>query len=101
MVDVKEVKESKRPRSKIQASLDKAREDQRLDIFRKRVDHVKQGLSAFDNNRHSDAIKFFTTYLRIIEDWKDVSPSGLSPSRFDHKKEVAEVLLINAVYWTL
>ncbi len=96
-----EVKESKRPRSKIQASIEKARQDQRLDVFRKRIDHVKQGLKAFEANKNADAIKFFTTYLKILEDWKDVSPGGLNPSYFNLKKEVPEILLINAVYWTL
>ena len=94
-------KQAAKPRSKIQASIEKVRQDQRLDVFRKRIDLAKQGLKAFETNRNPEAINFFNAYIRILEDWKDASPGGLNPTFFDRKKEIPEMMLISGVYWTL
>ncbi len=94
-------KQAGKPRSKIQASIEKARAEQRLEIFKKRIELAKQGLKAFETGQQAEAIKQFNAYLRIMEDWKDASGGGLNPSFFDRQKDVPEMLLISGVYWTL
>lgn len=90
-----------RSRSKIQESIDKARAAQRLDIYKKRIDFAKQGIKAFETARSAEAIKHFSTYLKILEEWHEANPGGLTPSLFNLKKDVAEMLLINGVYLML
>jgi hypothetical protein len=94
-------KMSGRSRSKIQESIDKARAAQRLDIYKKRIDFAKQGIKAYEGARNAEAIKHFSTYLKILEEWHETNTGGLTPSFFNAKKDVAEMLLINGVYLML
>ena len=88
-------------RNKIQASIESAQEEQRRELMRHRISVAKDGLKAFDNKRYQEAVLKFLTYIRILEDWKEVPPNGLHPSHFPNKSDLAEILLINSVYWHL
>src|ERR1051326_2305712 len=88
-------------RSRIQKSIEDAKEANRRELLRKRIDLARSGLKAYDAKNFAEAVKYFLTYLRILEDWKAVPSGGLHPSLFDLKTDVPELLLINSVYWHL
>ncbi len=88
-------------RKKIEHSIEVAKEERRRELLRRRIEMARGGLKAYNEKRFSEAVRSFTTYLRVLEEWKGVSPGGLQPSNFDPKKDVAELLLINSVYWHL
>lgn len=73
----------------------------RLAMLRRRIELAQTGVRAFENHKITDAVKNFSSYLRILEDWKGVPEGKLTPSHFDIKADVAELLLISGVYWDL
>jgi hypothetical protein len=73
----------------------------RLAMLRRRIELAQSGVRAFEAKRIPEAVKSFHSYLRILEDWKSVPEGGLTPSLFDLKADVAELLLISGVYWDL
>ena len=88
-------------RDKIQASIDAAKEQNRRDLMRRRIELARTGLKCYTEKKYPEAVKAFVTYIRILEDWKGLASGGLHPSSFDAKRDVAELLLINNVYWHL
>jgi len=73
----------------------------RLAMLRRRIELAQSGVRAFENKKITDAVKAFHSYIRILEDWKGVPEGKLTPSHFDVKADVAELLLISGVYWDL
>jgi hypothetical protein len=92
---------SRRMRDQIEASIAKAREQHRRDLFRKRIDLARQGVRLYQNRKLPDAVKAFHTYIGILEDWKQVPEGGLHPGLFNVKDDLPELLLISGVYWDL
>ena len=91
----------KQLRSKIQKQIDQQREEQRREMLRKRIELAKNGLAHYEAKRFAEALNAFHTYLRIVEDWKEVPAGGLTPAQFDKSTDVPELLLINSIYWNL
>jgi hypothetical protein len=73
----------------------------KLAMLRRRIELAQSGVRAFENKKITDAVKAFHSYIRILEDWKGVPEGKLTPSHFDVKTDVAELLLISGVYWDL
>lgn len=73
----------------------------RLAMLRRRIELAQGGVRALEAKKIPEAVKSFRSYLRILEDWKSVPEGGLTPSLFDVKADVAELLLISGVYWDL
>lgn len=88
-------------RNKIQANIERAKEEQRQEQLKRRIEVAKTGLAQYNSKKYGEAAKAFLTYIRILEDWKGVPENGLAPKQFDLKKDIAELLLINAVFWHL
>jgi len=88
-------------RSKIQSQIDRQKEEQKLELLRRRIETAKVGLKAYEQQRYGEAFKAFMQYFHILEQWKDVKTGGLLPSHFDAQKDMAELLLINSIYWDL
>lgn len=88
-------------RNKIQRSIEIAQEEQKRELLRHRIEVARKGLKQYDTKQYTDAVRSFITYIRILEDWKQVAPGALGPGSFDIQKDVAELLLINSVYWHL
>ena len=93
--------QSKELRSKIQESIDNAREERRRELFRRRLDVARSGVHYCNLRKWNEAIKAFLTYIQILEDWKQVEKGRLAPSLFDTKSDIAELLLISGVFWDL
>lgn len=73
----------------------------RLAMLRRRIELAQAGVRAFETKKFPEAVKNFHSYLRILEDWKSVPEGKLTPSHFEVKADVAELLLISGVYWDL
>lgn len=92
---------SKRVRRSIQASIDQAEQERKRELFRRRLELARQGLAQYEAKKLPDAVKSFLTYLRILEDGKQVAEGALTPGLFDKQKDAHEILLITGVFWDL
>lgn len=90
-----------RTRQKLQEAMERAEADYRRQLLIKRIELAQSGMRAFQAGKLVDATRNFHTYIRILEDWKGCPEGGLTPSHFNSKKDVAELLLISGVYWDL
>lgn len=88
-------------RDRIQAQMDQAAEAHRRELFRHRIELARGGVRSYALRRIPEAVKAFSTYIQILEDWKKVPEGGLTPAHFDPKEDAAELLLISGVYWDL
>jgi len=90
-----------RARRKVQRAIEDAEREHRNKLLRRRIDLATAGVNAFERGKWAEAARDYLAYLNILEDWKGVPHGGLSPSLFDPKKDIYEMLLIAAVYWDL
>lgn len=94
-------KESERRIKKMEQDAERAAEERRRELFRKRLEIAKNGLKSYQLHRIGDAAQSFHTYIRVLEEWKKVNEGELNPTLFDAKDEAAELLLLTGVYWDL
>ncbi len=92
---------SQQLKNKIQASFEQKKEEQKKEMFRRRIDLARQGLTFYRTGKFGDAVQCYQQYLKILEDWKQVGEKGLKVHMFDPKADVSELLLICGVYWDL
>jgi len=88
-------------KSRIQQQLASAWDKYRMDLYEKRLDHARMGFKQYRDHKVMDAVQSYHTYLKILEEWKQVPEGGLRPDHFDAKKDAAEMLLLTGVYWDL
>jgi hypothetical protein len=92
---------SSRAKKKVKAHLDKVERERYTTMFQRRMELARNGSILFKKERYKEAVESFYRYLDILERWKKVKPGSLQPNQFDHKKDVAEMLLLTGVYWDL
>lgn len=85
----------------IQQAIERAEAEHFRMLRDRRVDLARQGVKHYRARQIPQALKCFYTYLRILEEIKQVAPGGLMPTNFDPKADNAELLLITGVYWDL
>lgn len=90
-----------RIRSKIQESIERAEDERKRELFRRRIELARNGVVKYKGRNFPEAVRAFHTYLRILEEFKGVGDGGLRPSLFDKKNDLPELLLISGVYWDL
>lgn len=90
-----------RLRSTIEKKIEQAKEERKRDMFRRRIDIARLGVADYENKKFVEATKSFHAYIQILEEWKKVPPGGLTPSLFDKKLDLPELLLITGVFWDL
>ena len=88
-------------RKKIEHSIEVARDQQRMEMQRRRLETARNGLKCYERKQYPEAVRYFVTYLKILEDWKGVASEGLHPGVFDQKKDAGELLLVNSIYWNM
>lgn len=92
MTGIKESKETLKEKSRRKLALQKK--------FGQRITIAKQGREAFLAKDYITATKKYNEYLSILSESNDVDDIfRLSPSMFDNKKDITEMLLISHVYW--
>jgi hypothetical protein len=97
----KEKRAISRARRAAEAQMEYQEKQHRIAMLRRRIQLAQAGVHAFETGRIPEAVKNFHSYLRILEDWKGVPEGKLTPSNFDVKADVSELLLISGVYWDL
>lgn len=93
--------ELKRARAEVEQRNKQAEEERRRQILKRRIEVATAGVKAYKAKKMADAVKSFQTYLKILEDWKEVGKGGLTPAVFDRKRDLHELLLISSIYWDL
>jgi hypothetical protein len=76
-----------------------AKEQNRLSLWRNRVNLVKQAKQLMAQKQYSDAAISYEKYLRILEIIYEKNPGGLTPETFKNSKK--ELTIIASVYWDL
>ncbi len=94
-------RESEGRRRQMEKSAEKAEEEKRRELFRRRLDIAKNGLKSYQLHRIGEAAVAFHTYIKVLEDWKRVPDGELNPTLFHPKEEAGELLLLTGVYWDL
>ena len=70
--------------------------------YSQRITIARQGRDAFGAKDFLTASKKYNEYLSILANFYDLEdPFALSPTLFDSKKDVTEMLLISHVYWDI
>jgi hypothetical protein len=90
-----------RTRKHIQQRIDQQEQAKKLELQRRRIEIAGKGVTAYAKKDTVGAALAFKSYLSILEDIKGAPDGGLSPTHFDKKKEVAEMVLITGVLWDL
>jgi len=90
-----------RARKEIQKHIDQQELAKKHELQRRRIEIAAKGVKAYDKKNAAEAALAFKSYLSILEDLKGAPEGGLSPSHFDKKKDVAEMVLICGVLWDL
>jgi hypothetical protein len=88
-------------REKIQNQMEVEDRKRKNELFRKRLELARNGAAAFKRGDRVASMGFFMSYIRILEEWKDVPEGSLGPEHFDRRRDRAELLLISGVYWDL
>ena len=89
-----EKKENSKDNSKRRLALQKK--------YGQRITIARQGREAFLQKDYINASKKYSEYLGILADLKDLDDIyRLSPTHFDKKREITEMLLISHIYWEI
>lgn len=88
-------------RDGIQASLEYAEAEHKRELFRRRLEVARSGLQAYNHGAIKEAVRAFNIYLDIIETWKKAPLGKVTPSHFNIKTDIPELLLISGVYWSM
>jgi hypothetical protein len=90
-----------RTKQSIAAAMEQAEANKRREMMKLRVDLARKGVAAFEHHSAAEAAMAFKTYLRLLEEIKEVKVGGLHPGLFDKERDIHELLLITGVYWDL
>ncbi len=92
---------SAKARKKVKDELEKSNKDRKLKMFQRRMELARQGTVYYKQGKMKDAVNCFYKYLDVLEQWKEAKQGTLEPKHFDHKKDVAELLLLTGIFWDL
>jgi hypothetical protein len=90
-----------RTRKQIQQKIAQQEQSKKLELQRRRIEIAGRGVAAYAKKDMVGAALAFKSYLSILEDIKGAPSGGLSPTHFDKKKDMAEMVLITGVLWDL
>ncbi len=88
-------------RQKIEKAMEVAEAEHRRKLLTRRLELARSGIAAYERREVMAAVKYFHTYIRILEEIKGVPEGGLAPAQFDLKKDLSELLMISGIYWDL
>lgn len=78
-----------------------AREQNKLILWRNRVNLVKQGRVLMSRKAYSEAAVTFEKYLRVLEVVYDKKPGELTPDLFKDSARTKEITVVASVLWDL
>jgi len=79
----------------------KTKEQNRLLLWRNRVQLVKQAKIYLSQKNFADAAVSYEKYLRVLEIVYETKPGELSPELFKNQARAQEMTVITSVYWDL
>jgi hypothetical protein len=79
----------------------RAKEQNRMLLWKNRVGLVKEAKSHLEKKNHSDAAVSYEKYIRILEIVFELKPGGLSPEHFKPKERAQELTVVTSVFWDL
>jgi hypothetical protein len=88
-------------RRRVEQAQLRADEELRRKLLAQRVDIARLGIAAYQNRQMADAVKYYFSYLRILEQVKKCGEGQLHPSYFDKGSEMSELLMVSGIYWDL
>jgi len=88
-------------RQKIRERIAVAEEAKKLQLQRHRIELVGRGVSSYSEKDLAQAANAFKGYIKVLEDLKGAPSGGLSPSHFNAKEDLPELMLLSGVYWDL
>jgi hypothetical protein len=88
-------------KTRVEKQLERQAEEQRRKLLKNRVQIAREGATYYQRKHFPEACKKYYQYLYILEIWKKCKKNELSPSLFDVKKDIYELVLIAGVYWDL
>jgi uncharacterized membrane protein YkvA (DUF1232 family) len=78
-----------------------AREQNRLTLWRNRVQLVKQAKQYLSQKNYADAAVAYEKYVRVLEIIYDVKPGELSPDHLRKQGRTQELTVVTSVFWDL
>jgi hypothetical protein len=78
-----------------------AREQNKLILWKNRVNLVKQGRTLMSRKSYSEAAVAFEKYLRVLEVVYDRKPGELTPDLFKDSARTKEITVVASVLWDL
>jgi hypothetical protein len=90
-----------RARKQVEQQLRQAEDDRRRLLIKKRLEFITNGITAAEQRKYAEAVMYYQSYIKLLEDWKGVSDGALSPTHFDYTKEMGDLLMLSGLYWDL
>ncbi|MEQ1877068.1 MAG: CFI-box-CTERM domain-containing protein [Bdellovibrionia bacterium] len=78
-----------------------AKEQQRMVLWRNRVELLKQARIKMEMKAYSEAAVLYEKYLRVLEIIYEIKPGELTPQLFSNRARSKELGIISMVYWDL
>ncbi len=88
-------------RRSVEKKIEIAEKEQRHKLLTHRLEYARAGIDAYNRHKIMEAVKAFQSYLRVLEEIKQVREGGLTPACFDAKADLSEMLMISGIYWDL
>jgi hypothetical protein len=88
-------------RSSIDASIQRAKNEQETKLRNKRMDYARAASKHISNSKPVSAAQDLFKYLTVLEGAKGVKSFELKPSDFNETTEVVEMLMVAGTYWDL
>lgn len=79
----------------------KAREQNRVIMWKSRVNLVKHARTLMQNKQFPEAAVTYEKYLRVLEIVYELQAGGLTPELFNKSERSKELTVITSVYWDL
>lgn len=80
---------------------DEKKREQVIELYRTRLTHLKHAQAFVKEDRMAQAVDSYNKYLGILALFFDTTEDRLTPTLFDSKKDMTELLLISHAYWDL
>lgn len=80
---------------------DEKKREQVIELYRTRLTHLKHAQAFVKEDRMAQAVDSYNKYLGILALYFDTTEDRLTPTLFDSKKDMTELLLISHAYWDL
>ena len=90
-----------RARKKVKAQVEKSERERLMRLFQRRMDLARSGAIFFRDGKLREALQNYFGYLDVLEKTKGIAKGRLDPTHFDHKRDIAELLLLSGVFWDL